>query len=366
MKVLQILPELNSGGVERGTIQIADALVRGGHKALVVSNGGRMVPLLERYGVRHIALAVHQKSFISLLKIAPLRRLLREERPDIVHARSRVPAWLAWFALRGLPPNERPRFVTSVHGFYSVNAYSAIMTRGERIIAVSESIREYILKNYRKTLPEVIRVIQRGVAKEEFPRDFKPPPEWLAQWTKEQPQLLNKRILLLPARLTRWKGQEDFLALVASLKAAGEPVHGLMAGEARKNKDCYVTELRELAAKLGVADNVTFLGHRSDLREVMAVSDVVLSLSRDPEAFGRVTLEAAALGRPVVGYSHGGVKEQLSALFPPGLVTLGDQKGLADVIRRLLQSPEIPREISQPFTCEAMCRATLDTYKELI
>jgi glycosyltransferase involved in cell wall biosynthesis len=309
---------------------------------------------------------VHRKSFFSLLKIDPLRRLMREERPDIVHARSRVPAWLAWFALKGLPSNERPRFVTTVHGFYSVNAYSAIMTRGERVIAVSESIREYILKNYRKTPPEVIRVIQRGVAEEEFPRGYKASPEWLAQWTKAQPQLLNKRILLLPARLTRWKGQEDFLALVASLKAAGETVHGLMAGEARKNKDRFVAELRELAVKLGVADDVTFLGHRNDLREVMAVSDVVLSLSRDPEAFGRVTLEAAALGRPVVGYAHGGVKEQLSALFPAGLVALGDQKGLVDVIRRLLQSPEIPREICPPFTRETMCRATLDTYKELL
>lgn len=366
MKVLQILPELNSGGVERGTVQVADFLVREGHEALVVSNGGRLVPVLKECGVRHVAMAVHKKSPLSFLKIAPLRRLLRQERPDILHARSRVPAWIAWLAWKGLPPGNRPHFVTTVHGFYSINFYSGIMTRGERVIAVSESIRQYILENYRRTPPGVIRVIHRGVTAEDFPRGYRPSPEWLAQWTREQPRLSNRRVLLLPARLTRWKGQEDFLRLIASLKAEGEPVHGLLAGEVRQNKQSFLDELRALATRLGIADDVTFLGHRNDLREVMAVSDIVLSLSRDPEAFGRVTLEAAALGRPVVGYSHGGVREQLEIIYPAGLVTLGDHTGLVDVVRRQLRSPEMPTEIKPPFTRESMCRATLDTYAELL
>jgi glycosyltransferase involved in cell wall biosynthesis len=365
MKVLQILPELNSGGVERGTLEIGRFLVQQGHEALVVSSGGRMVPQLEAAGIRHIAMPVHRKTLSSLFQIRPFRRLLATERPDILHIRSRVPGWIAWLAWRKLAPQARPRLVSTVHGFYSPNAYSGVMTRGERVIAVSESIRNYILKNYPRVPSEVIRVIQRGASPEEFPRGFQPAADWLAKWQREQPQLAGKTVLLLPGRMTRWKGQEDFLQLIARLKQRGLAIHGLLAGDTHPKKLSFADELRAQAAQLGITDDVTFLGHRSDVREVMAVSNVVFSLSRDPEAFGRVSLEAMALGRPVIGCDHGGVGEQLRALFPAGAVPAGNLDALVEATARLVREPQFPQPLRPPFTLDAMCRATLDTYHEL-
>lgn len=365
MKILQILPELNSGGVERGTLEVAAHLVRNGHEALVVSNGGRLVERLERSGARHLTMPVHRKSLATLLQIGRLRRVFREERPDVVHIRSRVPGWVAWLAWRGLPEATRPRLVSTVHGFYSVNAYSAVMTRGERVIAVSESVREYILKNYPAVSADRVRVIHRGVAPNEFPRGYQPADEWLARWREANPALEGKSTLLLPGRITRWKGQEDLLELVAALKARGEAVHGLIAGETHPKKRAYAEELLARAAQLGVGGDVTFLGHRDDVREVMAVSDVVLSLSREPEAFGRVSLEAAALGRPVVGYDHGGVGEQLRVLFPGGLTPLGDGAALIETTSGVLRGQGRPGVVEAPFTQAAMCGATEAVYREL-
>ncbi len=365
MKVVQILPELNSGGVERGTLEIASFLVRKGHEALVVSNGGRMVGELEASGARHVTMPVHRKHPVSLLQVRVLRRFLAAEKPDILHIRSRVPGWIAWLAWRGMDPKTRPRLVSTVHGFYSVNAYSAIMTKGERVIAVSESVREYILHKYPKTAPATIRTIHRGVDPVAYHPAHQPPAAWTDSWRRDHPQLHGKQVLLLPARITRWKGQEDFLSLIADLKRSGRRVHGLLAGEAHRSKQSFLRELQTMTATLGINDDVTFLGHRTDLREVMASSDLVLSLSRDPEAFGRVSLEAMALGKQVLAYAHGGVGEQLTALFPQGAVPPRDTRALASACERLLDSGERPRAVTAPFTLESMCRSTTEVYSEL-
>ena len=365
MKVIQILPELNAGGVERGTLEIASFLVNQGHESLVISNGGRLVPELEAAGSKHLTMPVHRKSFASLLQVLPLRRLLEKEQPDILHIRSRVPGWIAWLAWRGMNPVTRPRLVSTVHGFYSVNFYSAVMTKGERVIAVSSSIKEYILQNYPRTSADKIRVIHRGASPEEFPRDYKPTAEWSNLWQKEHPELAGKKILLLPGRITRWKGQQDFIQLVATIKKRGLPVHGLIAGDTHPKKRAFKTELQDLATSLGVADAISFLGHRSDVREVMSVSDIAFSLSRDPEAFGRVSLEAASLGRPVIGYNHGGVAEQLSVFFPQGMVPLGDAEALFNTTIELLNDPQTPGLVKDPFTQSAMTQAVIEVYHEL-
>lgn len=365
MKIVQTLPELNGGGVERGTVELAAFLVRQGHESIVISHGGRMVPALEQAGSRHITLPVHRKNPLTLLQVPTLRRFLTEEKPDILHIRSRAPGWVAWLAWRGMAPSTRPHLVSTVHGFYSVNRYSAVMTRGERVIAVSESIRRYILENYTTTNASHIRVIPRGVSPNAFPRGFQPDPAWLNCWQKEHPQLSNKKAILLPGRLTRWKGHEDFLALIARLRKSGLAIHGLIAGEAHTRKPAYAGELRERARTLGIESDVTFLGHRTDLREVMSVSDLVLSLSKDPEAFGRVSLEAMALGVKTAGYDHGGVAEQLADIFPQGRVPLGDLDALAETCHRLLASTELPTPVDAPYTLDAMCRSTLAVYQEL-
>lgn len=366
MKVIQILPEMNAGGVERGTLEIADYLVREGHEAVVVSNGGRLVESLERSGARHITLPVHRKSPASLLQVRRLRKLLETERADIVHIRSRVPGWITWLALRGMDPRSRPQLVSTVHGFYSVNFYSAIMTKGDRVIAVSESIRNYIVENYPGTPMEKIRLIHRGIDHLQYPSRYRPTDDWLARWQETLPDCSGKELLLLPGRITRLKGHEDFFQLISALKKEGRNVHGLIAGDSHPKKKAYLQELQLKVEEMGIGEDVEFLGHRTDVKDVMAVATVVCALSNQPESFGRTVLEALAIGKPVVGYDCGGVGELLETLFPEGKVTIGDADTLLRVTRELLEKRTVPHGSEGHFTLESMCRKTLETYEELL
>lgn len=366
MKILQILPEMTAGGVERGTLEIGSYLARQGHDSLVVSNGGSLVTALQAAHVRHIQQPVHRKSLFSLLQVAPFRRLLEQEQPDVIHIRSRIPGWIAWLAWRRLPAERRPALVSTVHGFYSANAYSAIMTRGQRVIAVSDCIREYVLRNYPKTPATRVRVVPRGIAIAAYPRGFRPDAAWQGSWARQYPQLTGKRVLTLPGRITRLKGHEDFLRLVARLTAEDDSLRGLIVGDAHPRKQSYLAEIQKLAAQLGLGDRVIFTGHRADLREVLALSEIVFSLSQKPESFGRTTLEALALGRPVVAYDHGGVGEQLRALYPAGLVPLHHETALSDTVGRVLRQPGAAAPIPAAYTLEAMCATTLEIYQELL
>jgi glycosyltransferase involved in cell wall biosynthesis len=309
---------------------------------------------------------VHRKSLRSLFQVRKLRAWLRDEKPDIVHAHSRVPAWIAWLALRGMDPLTRPKFVTTVHGFYSVNAYSAIMTQGDRIIAVSESVREYIQRNYPKVDSKRIEVIPHGVDPKTYHPEFKPSADWLAQWQSEHPELANKQLLLLPGRITRLKGHGDFFQLIKKLKQAGQPVCGLIAGNTHPKKLAYLGELHQQAESLGITNDIIFLGHRSDLRELMAVSDIVMALSQQPESFGLTVLEALALGRPVVGYDCGGVGELLAAFFPLGKCPLGKLSHVIEKSASIIRDRAQVLPIVNPFTLEAMCESTISVYQELL
>lgn len=364
LTVLQLLPALESGGVERGTLEVAQALVERGHRALVMSAGGRLVAPLVELGAEHFAWPIGKKSLTTLRLVRRLRRFLTEQRVDIVHARSRVPAWIAYLAWRRMDPATRPRFVTTVHGPYSVSPYSAVMTRGERVIVISGMIRDYVLGNYPKTDPARLRLIYRGVDPTAFPHGYHPPQKWLDDWYAQHPETRDKKLLTLPARITRWKGQEDFIELLARIKGGAPDVHGLIVGETKDRKDHFLAELKAKAAALGIADRVTFTGHRSDLREIMAISRIVYSLSREPEAFGRTTVEALSLGVPVIGYNHGGVREQLEAILPAGGIPVGHvQDAAALTLSWLEHPPEVPTE--QPFTLERMLGKTVEVYDEL-
>lgn len=364
LTVVQTLPSLYSGGVERGTLEIARALVAAGHRSIVISHGGPLVEQLQREGSEHIALPVHRKSLASLFQIRPLRRLLADLKPDILHARSRIPAWIAWLALRKMDPATRPRFVTTVHGMYSVSPYSAIMTQGEVVIAVSETVRDYILGNYPRCDASRIRVIHRGVDPEEFPFRHQPSPDWLTRWHEEFPQLAGKQVICLPGRITRLKGHETFMTLVAALKAQGLPVHGLIVGGVEEKKRPYLDELKARVARLGLDGDISFTGLRRDIREVFTQCQVVLSLSTQPETFGRTVLEALSLGVPVVGWDQGGVGEILRACHPAGLVPMGDTAGLEKAVNEALAAG--PRQTPvERFRLADMCAETLKVYEEI-
>jgi len=361
LTVLQVLPALQSGGVERGTLEVGKYLVEHGHRSLVISAGGRLVEQLEHEGSEHFIWDIGKKSLWTLRLIPRLRHFLIENKVDIVHARSRMPAWICYLAWKGMDPKTRPRFITTVHGLYSVNAYSAVMTKGEQIIAVSETVRDYILRNYPDVPPDKIIVIPRGIDPAEYPNGYQPPAEWLAAWQTQYPQLAGKKVLTLPGRITRLKGHEDFIELIARLKKQGEKVHGLIVGGAHPKKQRYLDELKAKVHTAGLDGDITFTGQRDDLREIMAVSDIVLSLSTQPESFGRTVLEALSLGVPVIGYDHGGVGEQLELLFPQGRVPLGN----LEVLMRKCLSMQFcgDSQISaSPSTLKGMLDSTLALY----
>lgn len=364
LTVVQILPELHSGGVERGTLEVAKALVDAGHRSIVISHGGRMVAQLEREGSEHINLPVHRKSLKSLLQIWPLRHLLTDLQPDIVHARSRLPAWLAWLAWVSMPAARRPHFITTVHGLNSVNAYSAIMVKGERVIAVSETVRKHILEHYPQCPPDRIDLIFRGIDPREYPFGYQPREEWRKRWDQTFPASVGKLMLTLPGRVTRLKGHEAFIDLIEHLRKEGLPVHGVIAGGAAGSKQSYLNELERLVAKRGLRGDITFTGQRGDLRDVLAISTLAFSLSTKPETFGRTTLEALSIGVPVVGWDRGGVSEILRDRFPEGAVPGENTAALLTTTRALLTQPRQPRQ-KDSFLLQTMLDQTLALYQRV-
>ena len=362
MHVVQLLPAMQNGGVERGTLEVARALVEAGHQATVISAGGTMVAALRDAGVTHLDWSIGRKHLRTLAWVGRLRRWLHENHVDIVHARSRLPAWIGFWAWQRLDPTQRPRFVTTVHGLNSVNRYSRIMTRGERVIAVSEAVRNHILSHYPHTDPSRICLIPRGVSATEFPHGFRPAAEWLTSFQTQYPELRDRWLISLPARLTRLKGHIDFFRIVSALAAEGLPVHGLVIGPPRHASDKYANELYRQVHEQALP--VSFLGLRRDMRELYAVSDVVLSLSATPESFGRTVLESLSIGTPVVGYAHGGVSEILDAVFPAGKVAHGDwQTAAAQLTAFYKERPKVPAH--HPYTLERMLDATLALYQKL-
>jgi glycosyltransferase involved in cell wall biosynthesis len=335
-----------------------------GHRSIVISAGGRMVPQLTREGSEHITWDIGRKTPWTLRLIPRLRRFLRDNAVDILHVRSRLPGWICFLAWKGMPPGRRPHFVTTVHGPYSVNAYSAVMTKGERVIVISEMIRDYVLNNYPDTPADTLRLIHRGVDPAQYPHGYKAGARWLQEWARQFPWTLDKRLVTLPARITRWKGQEDFIEFMAALRARHPDAHGLIVGDVHPRRRQFLDELQNLVSQRGLGEGITFTGHRADLREIMAISDLVLSLSKEPEAFGRTTIEALSLGVPVLGYAHGGVGEQLATVFPDGAVPLGDWRAAAEKASAWLDAP--PRVTNEhPFTLARMLDATLAVYLEL-
>ena len=365
LTVLQLLPALDAGGVERSTLEIADALGRAGHRALVVSAGGRLQAALEATGARHVKLDIGRKSPMTFRHVRTLRRLLREERVDIVHARSRLPAWIAWLALRGMGKDERPRFVTTVHGLNSPSRYSAIMARGARVICVSNTVREYVLKHYPQVESARLRVIPRGIDPQRFPRRDGVDRGQRARLVETWPALGGDGpLLLMPGRGTRLKGHADALRLLADLRSGGIDARLWMPGARTPDRAGYIAELAHEARALGVLDALVISEPTHEMVASYRASDLVLQLSRKPESFGRTVVEALAVGVPVVGWDHGGVGEVLMALQPEGRVALGDSAALAGRARAfLLHPPALPPRI--PYTLAAMQDATLDVYDEL-
>lgn len=364
LTVVQLVPSLGAGGAERSTIEIAQALGTAGHRAIVVSAGGPWEPRLAATGAEHVRLDLARKSPLALRHVATLRRLFRDTGADVVHARSRLPAWLAWRALRGMP-TPRPRFVTTVHGLNSPGWWSGIMARGERVICVSDTCRRHVLAHWPATPAERLVVIPRGIDPVEFPSRFRPSPDWRGRLDADHPMLAGRPLLVLPARGTRLKNHADAIRLVARLREAhGIDAGLLLAGVVEPGREAYRAELERLTREAGVADRVAFSPARADMRELLGGADLVLQVSSKPESFGRTVVEALAVGTPVAGYAHGGVGELLAELAPEGAVAIGDVEALAACAARLIGRRH-DGAIPARYTLSAMQHATLDLYQSL-
>lgn len=362
LTVVQLIPTMHSGGAERSTLEIARALVQAGHRSVVISAGGRLTEQLVAQGSEHITLDIGRKSLSTLVKRGALRRILRDLRPDIVHARSRMPAWMAYWAIRGLA--HKPHFVTTVHGLNSPGRYSAIMLRGERVVVVSQTVRAYVLSHYRWLEPGRVKVVPRGIDPDAFPYGHRPDDAWYKAFFAEFPQLAGAPLLTLPGRGTRLKGHHDAIELLADLRHRGVSARLLLLGVIEPGREAYLEELRELVRARGLASQVVMLPARDDVRDIFAVSSLVLQLSNKPEAFGRTVVEALSLCRPVLGYAHGGVGELLAELYPAGRVPLGDRERLVERAAELLRvAPPIP--MLQSYRLHDMQQSILALYEEV-
>ena len=365
MKVLQLLPELKQGGVERGTVDTARALVTMGHESHVVSAGGSLVAQLEREGSSHHSIAVHRKRLSSLRSVKPLRQLIVKLEPDIIHVRSRLPAWLLRFALRGIPAAKRPKIVATFHGLYSVSFYSAIMGRADSVIAISDCVRRYITENYPAVAASKITTIYRGVDTAEFSAASAAPNLWLQELLDAQPALVGVPLVVMPGRLSPWKGQRTFLQLMAALKQSGVDCHGLIVGGPTPGKEHYQTELEELAKKLGLTHKVSFLGQQSAMADIYRSASLVCNLSEHAEPFGRTVIESLALGTPVLAWDEGGPSESLKSAFPQGLVVKDDLETLAQRAAQILeQQPRV--NLPKAFTLETQIEQTVGVYSALL
>lgn len=366
MKIMHMLPSLSSGGVEQVVLELCEGLCAAGLENVVVSAGGSMVQAIEACGARHITRPIGRKSLLTLLQIGKTAKLIHEEKPDVLHLHSRVPAWVGQLACKMLPANERPVIVSSFHGFHSVNAYSGVMAKGDRIIAVSRCMRQHILENYPTTPEKKIVVIPNSVDDSIFCPEYTPDQEWLNTWYADYPELKGKFTLCLPGRITRLKGAPHLGPILKQLRAKGIPAHAVIVGETKKGKEAYRDEVQAGFEAEGVADYVTWTGHRRDLVNVLCTCDVTLSLTLQPESFGKTTLEALSLGRPVAGYEHGGVGEQLEQFLPEGMIPTGDTNAMAALLERWYTQRPVPKTpVPAPYRRADMIQAHIGLYQEL-
>ena len=357
MRVVQLLPELKVGGVERGTVDLSDHLIKRGHDSAVISAGGQLVDLLNDHGAKHYNLPIAKKNIRALSQIRNLKKIYLEFQPDIVHVRSRFPAWINYFALKNFQ-GKKPIVISTFHGLYSKPFYSKSMSYADEIIAISDTVKDYILENYSVDTSN-LHLIYRGCDLQEF-NTTPLSQEWKEAWFNEFPQTRNKTILNLPGRITSWKGIESFIDLFSQLDTSR--FHGIIPGPVASNKKNYFNSLTKLIKQKGLADHLSFCGARSDIAKVYKISDIVMNLSSKPEPFGRTIIEAAACGSHVMGWDRGGVKESIQSINPDGLVEYGNIGMLAQQIEKVLTSSP-PESIPEQFTKEHLASSTINVYE---
>jgi glycosyltransferase involved in cell wall biosynthesis len=377
MTVLQVVPELATGGAERTTIEVAQAIVQAGGRALVWSAGGRLLPELEAVGGEHVLGKAASKNPFEVFVTNPsqLQDIIAREKVDIVHARSRAPAWSAWIAAR----RAKVPFVTTYHGIYNAKSaikrwYNSIMVRGDVIIANSNFTKAHLIEQH-GTDPDQVTVIYRGVDVAGFdPTNIElQRSAALAQaWGLSHPT--SRPRIILPARLTEWKGQTIFLAALGILKRDGYDFEAILVGDAQGRHD-YVAGLHAQIVAEGLKGLVYLVGHCSDMPAAFSLCDIAVTPSTEAEAFGRTAAEAQAMGLPIIASDLGGAKETVDPGVSGLLVAPSDIGGLATAIKTILDMPEADKKamsaagisrVRELFTTQSLQRDTLALYQRLL
>lgn len=377
LSVLQVTPELNAGGVERTTIEMAEAISRAGGLALVASAGGRLEPDLEAAGGKLIKLPAASKNPITLIaNAARIMRIVKERRVQIIHARSRAPAWSALIAAKitGTP------FVTTFHGIYNARSapkrfYNSVMARGDVVIANSEYTREHILAQYEIKADRVV-TIPRGVDLNLFDRAKVSAADIAAMRASWDMAPEDKRcVMIAPARLTRWKGQLILIDALAQLEKRRPGLVKLILAGDPQGRQSYVNEMNLAIERNSLRNAVAIPGHIKQMPVALAASDFAAFPVIEPEAFGRGAVEAQAMGVPVIASNLGGFAEtvregETGHLVPPGLAS-----ALAAAIERMIDLGSEMRaamgqkgaeRVRQLYSKTALQTATMAVYERVL
>ncbi len=371
--ILQVLPRLESGGVERGTIEMTEAIAAAGMKPIVASSGGAMSVLVTRAGGEHITLPLASKNpFVIRANALRLYALIKSRHISLIHARSRAPGWSAYYAAKwaGIP------FMTTFHGAYGTESklkkkYNSVMIKGARVIAVSNFIAEHILANY-SVNPDIIRVIPRGVDFRQFD-ESQVKPLRLQEVTKQW-QLYEQfaPIILCPGRISRIKGQHVLIEALAQLQDL--PFLCVIAGSDHGHED-YCEELQGLIRKHELEHKVRFAPATQFMAEAYAMSSLVVVPSIQAESFGRVAIEAQAMGKLVIATDHGGARETIVPNETGYLIPPNDPDSIAQAIRYAFGRDDFTiramanfakQHVREHFTSDQMKNSTLAVYRELL
>ncbi len=379
MIIMQVLPALVSGGVERGAIDVANFIVKSGFKSIIVSSGGIMQSFLNK-DVKHITLNVKSKNpFIIFRNIKRIRKLIVEYKVDILHVRSRAPAWSSYFAVKG----TKCKLVNTQHGTHSINfigksqsklkkRYNEIMFKGVKVIAVSNFIKNYIKECYPQYFDDgKIEVIHRGVDLKLFD-PTKVSNEVKINLIQKWNIPSDKKIIMLPGRITFWKGHEFLLDSLKLLKR--EDYLCLFVGDFTSKLD-YKKRLEKKISFLGLEKQVKFTGSSSNMTAIYSICDVVISASVEPEAFGRVAIEAQAMKKIIIATDIGGSKETIINNKTGFLVEVNNTKEMSQKIDDILSINEEDRQrigiearknVVENFSNDLMYKKTLKVYKNLL
>jgi len=358
MNILQILPVLNVGGVETGTLDLAKYLVKSGHKVVVVSGGGELVRELESFGAIHYQLPVYKKSIFTMVKMIPkLVEIIKKEQIDIVHARSRVPAWIAYFASR----KTNKVFITTCHGYYKKHSFSYVMGWGRQVIVLSNVIARHMIDDF-GVPQERLRLILRSVDLEKF------------KYTSPDKKRKDEFNVGIIGRLTPIKGHLHFIKAMAYVARSVARLKIWIIGDAPHSKEAYKEQVQVLVKRLGLWHCTQFLGNQRDIPAILAHLDLLVLATTTHEAFGRVIIEAQACGVPVVASRVGGVIDIIEDQKTGLLVPLCDPASIAQGTIKIFKDIELSRTLAQnaykkvkeKYNIELMAESTIDVYKDAL